>query len=121
MFPAIGDLDDGQALLLDLGAPLAQHALHRGAFRPASSESAQDVALLPLRQTQGFQLLEIDAPLDGVAHDLAQRVGIDGVYAEVWPAVRPYAGAGSGFPLRTTDGELPVQRLKAWLKEVDPS
>ena len=32
-----------------------------------------------------------------------------------------YAGAGSAFPLRTTDGELPVQRLKAWLKEVDPS
>ena len=30
-----------------------------------------------------FQSLEIDAPLDGVAHDLAQRVGMDGVYLEV--------------------------------------
>ena len=29
---------------------------------------------------------------------------------------------GSGFPLRTTDGERPVQRLKSMgLKEVDPS
>ena len=37
------------------------------------------------------------------------------------PMSRPYAGAGSGFPLRTTDGELPVQRLKAWLKEAEPS
>ncbi len=36
-------------------------------------------------------------------------------------AVRTHAGAESGFPLRATDGECPVQRLKAWLKEVDPS
>jgi hypothetical protein len=36
-------------------------------------------------------------------------------------AVRAHAGAESGFPLRATDGECPVQRLKAWLKEVDPS
>jgi hypothetical protein len=36
-------------------------------------------------------------------------------------AVRTHAGAESGFPLRATDGECPVQRLKAWLKDVDPS
>ena len=32
-----------------------------------------------------------------------------------------YAGAGSCSSLRTTDGDRPVQRTKAWLNEVDPS
>ena len=76
---------------------------------------------IALRPPQDFQLLEIDVPVDGIAHDLAQHVGMDGVHLEVRPAVGPYAGAGSDFPFRAMDGELPVQRLKAWLKEVDPS
>ena len=67
-----------------------------------------------------FQSLEIDAPLDGVAHDLAQRVGMDGVYLEV-PLSDPMHVQEATFRFRAMDGELPVQRLKAGLKEVELS
>ena len=47
--------------------------------------------------------------------ELARRQQIHGF------PLRLYPGAGRCFSLRTTDGELPVQRTKAWLNEVDPS
>ena len=36
-------------------------------------------------------------------------------------AVRTHAGEKSGLSWCVADGKRPVQRLKAWLKEADPS